>query len=57
MIAWSVLPVAMTPDATSDSSIVTLARKLASQIAGQSLVPASSSAASAIPEGGQTAVA
>jgi hypothetical protein len=52
-----VLPVAMMPEAISDSSIVTLARKLPSQIAGQTRLPASSRAASAIPEGGQTAVA
>jgi len=38
-------------------SIVRLAKKLAAKIAGQRRRPPISSAASAIPEGGQTAVA
>jgi hypothetical protein len=52
-----VLPLAMMMDATIAPSIVTFAAKLPTHTAGHSRVPAMSSAASAIPEGGQTAVA
>jgi hypothetical protein len=52
-----VLPVAMTMEATSEASMVRLAAKLASHTAGQRRLPARSSAATAIPDGGQTAVA
>lgn len=53
----SVLPVAMTSDARNAPSIVILAAKLPSQTAGHSRLVARSSAATAMPEGGQTAVA
>ena len=53
----SVLPVAMTVEAMSDASMVRLARKLPTHTAGQRRLPARSIAATAIPEGGQMAVA
>jgi hypothetical protein len=52
-----VLPVAIRAEANSAPSTVKLAATLPSQIAGQSRAPARSSAARAIPEGGQIAVA
>jgi hypothetical protein len=54
---WMLLPVAITVAATSAPSTAALAAKLPSQIPGQSCRPQRSSAASAMPEGGQMAVA
>jgi hypothetical protein len=53
----SVLPVAITAAAASAPSTVRLAAKLPSKTPGQRRVPQRSSAASAMPEGGQIAVA
>jgi hypothetical protein len=47
----------MIAEATYAASIVTLARKLPTQTAGQRRLPARSSAARAMPDGGHTAVA
>ncbi len=53
----TLLPVAIIAEATSAPSTLALAAKLPSQIPGQSCRPHRRSAASAIPEGGQMAVA
>ena len=55
--ACSVLPVSDDDRGDERTSIVRLAAKLAAQTAGHSRPPPSSSAASAMPDGGQTAVA
>jgi hypothetical protein len=55
--AWSVLPVAINAEENNAPSTVTLAAKLPAQIAGHSRPPPSSTAASAMPEGGQIALA
>jgi hypothetical protein len=52
-----VLPVAIRIDEKNAPSTVRLAAKLPTQTAGHSRPPASSSAARAIPDGGQIAVA
>ena len=55
--ACSVLPVAMTRDASNAPSTVKLAAKLPIQTPGQKRLPPRSIAASAMPDGGQTALA
>jgi len=55
--ASSVLPAAMPSDVATDPAVVRLARKAPSSTAGEARSPRISSAASAIPAGGQTAVA
>jgi hypothetical protein len=55
--AWIELPAAMTAEASSAPSIVRLAKKLPASTAGHRRRPPRSNAATAIPEGGQTAVA
>jgi len=55
--AWNVLPAAITTAARIDPSMVMFAAKLPTNTPGHSRFPPRSSAASAIPDPGQIAVA